>query len=82
MQIDQNPFFRKPITPWYDSKFVCILLLVIMIPVFFFSLVGISVALTDPAFGDHVWFPVILAGFSAFVAARTLVRMRARSKAS
>jgi hypothetical protein len=23
MQLDQNPFFRKQITSWYDSNFAC-----------------------------------------------------------
>lgn len=82
MQLDQNPFFRKPITPWYDSIFACRLLIACMFLVFAFAVGGVIVAAGDPRFEPHIWFPGILAFISAFLGVKVYFRLRLRSKNS
>jgi hypothetical protein len=36
MHLEQNPFFRKTITPWYDANPACWIMIGAMIPVFFY----------------------------------------------
>ncbi|MBU0971504.1 MAG: hypothetical protein KKC20_12700 [Proteobacteria bacterium] len=79
MQLDQNPFFRKAITSWYDSSFACWLLIAIMLLVFVFSLAGVIVALGEPAFEAHFWFPGFLAFLSGFLALKVFIRLKIRS---
>ena len=62
MQLDQNPFFRKTITPWYDSNFTCWALIWAMGVVFCFAVGGIIVASNDPRF------------FSAYLVSRHALR--------
>jgi len=57
MQLDQNPFFRKTITPWYDSIFACRILIWCMAIVFCFALAGGVVAAGHSEFSKHIWFP-------------------------
>ncbi len=80
MQLDQNPFFRKTITPWYDSNFACRLLIAAMLPVFAFAMGGILVAGNDPGFLPHTWFPSTLGTLSGFLALKVWLRMRARAR--
>ncbi|MCG8551739.1 MAG: hypothetical protein MI799_15160 [Desulfobacterales bacterium] len=82
MQLDQNPFFRKPITPWYDSNPACIILMVIMVPVMLFALVGIWMALTDSRLAGHAWFPGLLFGLSFFLIFKVYFRMKRRNRIS
>ena len=80
MQLDQNPFFRKTITPWYDSNLACRLLIAVMVPVFVFAVGGILVAGNDPAFSAHTWFPSALGALSGFLALKVWLRLRARTR--
>ncbi len=80
MQLDPNPFFRKAITPWYDSNFACWVLIAFMIIVFVFSLSGIFVGLSSEAFKKHAWFPFFLAFLSLFLSVKIFLRLRRRSK--
>ena len=41
MLYDQNPVHRKVITPWYDARTVCLLMILAMLLVFLFALVGV-----------------------------------------
>ena len=41
MLYDQNPVHRKLITPWYDSRTVCLVVILSMLLVFLFALVGV-----------------------------------------
>jgi len=79
MQLDQSPFFRKTITPWYDSTFACRALIWGMAVVFCFALGGIFVAGGDPQFSKHTWFPSMLAGLSGFLVVKIYFRLRARA---
>lgn len=80
MQLDQNPYFRKSITPWYDSNFACWTLIIIMTFVFIFALSGIFVVSGNPDFQDHIWFPIFLAFSSLFLVAKIFLRLRRRIK--
>ena len=80
MQLDKNPFFRKAITPWYDSNFACWVLICSMVLVFFFAVGGVIVAGDDPEFARHIWFPLFLTGLSGFLAVKVYVRLNIRIK--
>ncbi len=80
MQLDQNPFFRKPITPWYDSNPACKILMVLMVPVMAFAVVGFVMALTEPLFKGFAWFPATLFGLSFFLTVKVFLRMRRRNR--
>lgn len=78
MQLDQSPFFRKTITPWYDSNFACWVLIVAMAPVFAFALAGFLVAAGEPSFSPHTWFPTTLCTLSGFLALKVFFRLKSR----
>ncbi len=80
MQLDQNPFFRKTITSWYDSSFVCWLLILLVFVVFVFALGGVLVVLGEPGFEEHLWFPGFLAFLSGFLVIKVFFRLRTRFK--
>jgi nitrogen fixation/metabolism regulation signal transduction histidine kinase len=75
MRIDQNPLFRKTIIPWYDSEAVCIVVIVFMMIVFFFGVVGISVARENSEYHGYVWIAVLLVVMSAAVIFSTIIRL-------
>lgn len=80
MQLDQNPFFRKVITPWYDSNFSCWVLIAALSPVFIFAAGGIFVALGTPQFQSHAWLPAFLAFLCLFLIIKIYLRLRRRAK--
>ncbi|RLC01201.1 MAG: hypothetical protein DRH34_09520 [Deltaproteobacteria bacterium] len=80
MQLDQNPFFRKTITPWYDSNFACWTLITLMLFVFVFAVAGIFVGSVNPNFYEHVWFPCFLAFLSLTLVIKIFLRLKRRSK--
>lgn len=80
MQLDQNPYFRKSITPWYDSTFACRILIWSMALVFCFSLGGVVVAAYTSEFSKHLWFPVLLGALAGFLVIKVLLRLKARDR--
>lgn len=82
MQLDQNPFFRKPITPWYDSNFICWLLILFFFLVFVFAVFGIAVASENLFFLKHLWLPSFLAGLNLLLAIKVILRLKKRNKNS
>ncbi|MBU8911080.1 MAG: hypothetical protein KOO65_07420 [Desulfobacterales bacterium] len=80
MQLDQNPFFRKAITPWYDSNFACWSIIVIMFFVFVFALAGVFAGFNNQDFHEHIWFPGFLAFLSLFLVVKIFLRLQGRSK--
>ena len=80
MQLDQSPFFRKTITPWYDTNLSCWILIWSMLLVFCFALGGVFVANNDPVLVPHIWFPLLLAGLSGFLVVKVYVRLTTRIK--
>ena len=75
MRIDQNPLFRNTIISWYDSEAVCIGVIIFMIIVFFFGVIGISVARESEEYQGHVWIAVLLVAMSAGVIFSTTIRL-------
>jgi len=75
MRIDQNPLFRKTIIPWYDSEVVCIGVIVFMVIVFFFGIVGISVAREIAEYHGHIWIAVFLVVMSGGVILSATIRL-------
>ncbi len=80
MQLDPNPFFRKTITPWYDSNFLCWTIITVMLFVFAFAVFGIVVAYNNIDFMEHLWFPYFLAFLSIFLVIKIFLRLRKRYK--
>ena len=75
MRIDQNPLFRKSISPWYDSEAICIGIIIFMLIVFVFGCIGISVAREEAEFHGYVWIAVLLVVMSAAVIFSTIIRL-------
>ena len=78
MRLDPNPLFRRIIMPWYDSTPLCWLLLIFMVGMVLFSIVGIVVALGNPAYHRHQWIPWALLGMSLFVGLSVASRLYRR----
>jgi len=78
MHLDPNPFFRKSITTWYDSNFICWTLIIVMLFVFAFAIFGIVTAFNNINFIEHVWFPCFLAFLSLFLVIKIFFRLRKR----
>jgi hypothetical protein len=75
MRIDQNPLFRKTISPWYDSEAVCIGVIIFMLIVFVFGCIGISVARENPEFHGYVRIAILLVVMSGGVIFTTAIRL-------
>ncbi len=75
MRIDQNPLFRKSISPWYDSEAICIGIIIFMLIVFIFGCIGISVAREEAEFHGYVWIAVLLLVLSGGVILSTITRL-------
>ncbi len=80
---DPYPFHNRQITPWYATPAICWTLMIVMLGIFAFSLVGISVARSEAAFNGYLWVPATLCAVSGAVAllmAWRLVRRRFRRR--
>jgi hypothetical protein len=75
MRLDQNPVFRKTIIPWYDSEAVCIGVIVLMLIVFLFGVVGISVSREHAEYHGYTWIAVLLVILSGGVIFSTIIRL-------
>jgi hypothetical protein len=51
-------------TPWYDSKAICVFGLILMAVVFLFALIGISVAHESLEYRRHISIPACLGALS------------------
>jgi uncharacterized membrane protein len=80
MLYDQNPVHRKLITPWYDSRTVCLVVILSMLLVFLFALVGVLLAWENSLFREMIWLPALLALLSGIVILSTTVRLIKRWK--
>jgi len=74
MLYDQNPVHRKLITPWYDSRTVCLVVILSMLLVFLFALVGVYFAWENTLYREMIWLPALLALLSGIVILSTIVR--------
>lgn len=78
MRLRQNLLFRKAIVPWYDTETACLIVILLLVAVFLFSLAGISVARSNIEYREHMWVAVLLAVLSGGVVVSTTIRLIAR----
>ena len=78
MRLEQNPFFRRTITPWYDTTPACWIVMGFLFLVFVFALAGMAVASADLALEEHAWFPGMLAFLALFLKIKIFFRIRRR----
>ncbi len=70
-----NPIYRKVIVPWYDSEIACLITLILMLLLFLFGFVGISVATGYEEFRSYMWIPGLLIALSSGVIISITVRL-------
>ncbi len=75
MRLDQNPFFRRAIIPWYDSNLACSIFIAISVCTLIFSLVGIKVALVHSDYINFVWLPSVVTFLSLFVMIKIMLKL-------
>lgn len=75
MRLDQNPVFRKPIVPWYDSETACLIVIIGMFLVFVFASAGVAVAREQVHYRAHLWVPALLMLLSSAVIISTTLRL-------
>jgi hypothetical protein len=75
MRLDQNPFFKRAIIPWYDSNISCSIFILICVFALTFSIIGIKVALENNAFVGYVWLPSLIIFLSLFVMIKILLKL-------
>ncbi len=78
MKTQQNPSFRKVFSPWHESDLFCLAISLFAALVFYFSLVGVSVALESDAYQTHCWVPIALMLLSGSLLAINLFRVLRR----
>jgi len=76
--MDQKPFFRKIIVPWYDSDTACYVVIVCMAIIIFFGFTGIFAAREVSGAQSRIWIPVLLIVLGAGVILSTLIRLLKR----
>lgn len=72
---DENPLFRKATPPWYDSNWICWVVLIAMVVLILFSWAGIVVARSRPDYHAHTWMPTLLLILGLWVAGGTTYRL-------
>jgi len=75
MKADRSPLFRKTISPWYDTEASCVVVIILMVMIFLFSLCGIWVTRSDPEYHSHIWVPLGLILMSLYVILSTSIRL-------
>jgi len=78
MKLHKNPLFRKVIIPWYDSDLFCLIISIFAAYVFYFSTVGISVALEHHQYERYCWVPITLMSLSGILLVTNLFRILSR----
>jgi hypothetical protein len=78
MRYDEKPVHRTLIVPWYDTKAVCLFVIVFMSVVFLFGIVGISVAGESESLQGKIWLPILLVVMSAVTIISTVIRLYRR----
>lgn len=66
---NSDPYSLHPrqIIPWYDTAAVCWTLIILMLAIFGFAVVGISVARSEARFQAYLWVPATLCVISGAV---------------
>ncbi|MCF8067282.1 MAG: hypothetical protein K9L30_01730 [Desulfobacterales bacterium] len=75
MITDKPSSYRKVVHSWYDSNPTCWTILVVMLLIFFFGMIGISVAFETEVFQQHLWAPLLIMALSSLVIIMLTVRL-------
>lgn len=75
MKLDRDPVYRRVIYRWYDSEWSCIVAILLMSFVLFFSISGIFVALEKFDYRQYVWVPALLSILSGAIIISNTVRL-------
>ena len=67
MKTASNPIHRKVIVPWYDSDMLCMGVVVTSVLVMLFGVVGVVVAVRNPAYAAYGWVPKLIIILSLWV---------------
>lgn len=78
MKLQKNPSFRKVATPWHDSAPFSLTISIFAALIFYFSLVGVRVALENAEYQRHCWVPVTLVLLSGIILVINLFRILSR----
>ncbi len=78
MRSHKNPSFRKVVIPWYDSDLFCLIISIFAAHVFYFSTIGISIALEHPQYEGYCWVPITLTFLSGILLVTNLFRILSR----
>lgn len=78
MQIDKNPFFRKPFIPWYANDTACVIKTLTMLVIALFAVNGIKIAKQVEAYNEYTWIPVLLFTLSAVAFVLNLIQILKR----
>jgi len=75
MPSEKNPFFRKPVIPWYQSKTAYSVTIIIMLVVFLVGLAGISVSREIDEYNGYLWIPAVLVILSVCLMITNIIRL-------
>lgn len=75
MPDNSSPFFRKAITPWYQSKLAYMIIIVVMLGFFFFGIAGLGVTREVAAYRSYAWVPILLMVLSGALVVTTMIRL-------
>ena len=78
MKLHKNPLFRKVVTPWYDSNLFCLMISIFAAHVFYFSTIGISIALEHHQYERYCWVPITLMFLSSILLVANVFRILSR----
>lgn len=78
MKLNKSPLFRRVIIPWYDSDLFCLVISIFAAYVFYFSTVGIGVALEHQQYQRYRWVPLTLMFLSGVLLVANLFRIVSR----
>jgi len=78
MKLNKSPLFRRVIIPWYDSGFFCLVISIFAAYVYYFSIIGISVALEHQQYQHYRWVPLTLMFLSGVLLVANLFRLVSR----
>ena len=78
MKLDRSPLFRKVVSPWYDSVPFCLVISILAAHVFYFSTVGIGVAMGHHQYEGYCWVPITLMILSGILMVTNMFRVLSR----
>jgi len=75
MLFKRNPVYRRSIYPWYDTELACIVMILFSSIIFYFGIVGISVAREKYEYQPYTWVPAVITAFCGIVILSNTIRL-------